>query len=198
MSEPSSEEQGAGRETGSLPIGIRARARRLYRNRRAQLMEVPVAVLEARFGDALSADRETHQSARVSLDAATLEIGFAGKHRMFGSLIDTQWVGVTGTLAEPIDQLDYRFDKRRFFVKKGSDGDLAARLSDSRTQGLAQAAELKALTVEEHPDGRRVTMIPLPGTITAVYFPPLPPYTVPMKAHEVEAQIDLVLHLLAR
>jgi hypothetical protein len=160
-------------------------------------MEVPIEVLERRFGDAMTADTETHQSARVELANCTIEIGFSGRHRMFGSLNDTPWIAIAGTHNEATTEMQYRFDRHRFVVKRGADDALAATLSDDRTKRLARAAELKELTVADNPAGRRVTMIPLPGTITAVYFPPLPPYTVPMKPAEVEAQIDLLQHLLS-
>jgi hypothetical protein len=46
-------------------------------------------------------------------------------------------------------------------------------------------------------EGRRVELTPLAGTITAVYFPPMPPYTVLLREGETSDHLDLVLHLLS-
>ena len=45
------------------------------------------------------------------------------------------------------------------------------------------------------PGGRLVEITPLPGTITAVYFPPMPPYSVPIRPDEADDQLRLLLHL---
>ena len=50
--------------------------------------------------------------------------------------------------------------------------------------------------MRDDPGGRLVELIPLAGTITAMYFPPLPPYTVPLKDAEADDHVSLVLHLL--
>jgi hypothetical protein len=125
-----------------------------------------------------------------------IEVGFAGVFRMFGALIDTQWVGVAGSPGAVSTQLEYRFDRRRFVVKKGDRLDLATHLGDEVTTALAKRAELKAIKVDDSPSGRIVTITPLAGTITAVYFPPMPPYSVPIKLEEAKDHITLLLHLL--
>jgi hypothetical protein len=152
--------------------------------------------LIARFGtDAVQVDNDDARSARVVLDEVTIEVGFAGIFRMFGALIDTQWVGVRGSgSAETI--LEYRFDKKKFLVKTGSDTALEERLSDATTGALAARSELKKLRVEDGAASRRVVITPLAGTITAVYVPPMPPYSVPMKIGEANDHIELLLHLL--
>jgi hypothetical protein len=115
---------------------------------------------------------------------------------MFGALIDLQWVAVRGSVAPEDEHLEYRFDKKTFAVKKGSDTALAHRLADTRTVELAGRSELKSLSVAHGATGRRVIITPLPGTITAVYFPPLPPYSVPLKPHEARDHIELAIHLI--
>ncbi len=193
---PESFDQGAGRKTGSLPMGLRSRARRLYRIRREQLMEIPVAALNERFGPDQVVVDEHHQYARVESSDYTLELGFAGTYRMFGALIDMQWVALRGDTTGTTDEFEYRFDRKSFVVKKGSDQVLGARMADHRAVELAGRSELKSLKVSNGPSGRKVTITPLPGTITAVYFPPLPPYSVPLKPHEARDHIALALHLL--
>jgi hypothetical protein len=161
------------------------------------LLEVPTAALRRRFGaEAVTVDEEEARSARVVDGDLTLEVGFSGVFRMFGALIDTQWVGVRGELAEERVRLAYRFDKETFVVKHGADTGLAARLGGGATTTLAARSELKSIEVEDDGTGRRVVITPLPGTITAVYFPPMPPYSVPLKANEADDHIALALHLL--
>jgi hypothetical protein len=186
--------QGAGRKAGPLPFSPRSRAKRMYRARRRRILEVPVAALVRRFGATrVEVDEEESRSARVTLDGAAIEVGFSGVFRMFGALIDTQWIGVSGVPRSPTHLLEYRFDKRTFVTKKGPDGDLASRLSDQQTKALAGRSELKSISVEDGPEGRRVVITPLAGTITAVYVPP-----VPIKPQEADDHIALLLHLLGR
>ena len=73
---------------------------------------------------------------------------------------------------------------------------MARHFSDETTRRLAARSELKRLTVRDDAEGRLVELVPLAGTITAVYFPPMPPYTVPLKDEEADDHISLVLHLL--
>lgn len=159
-------------------------------------MEVPLEAIRQRFGADSVEVADFHQGARIQGPDYTLEVSFAGKYRMFGALIDLQWVGLRGMVLPEDDQYEYRFDKKRFAVKKGSDDALALRLADTRTIELAGRSELKSLSLTHGPAGRRVIITPLPGTITAVYFPPLPPYSVPLKPHEAKDHIALALHLL--
>lgn len=191
--------QGAGRKAGPLPFSPRSRAKRMYRARRKRLLEVPTEALVRRFGAAnVVVDEDEARSARVILDDAVIEMGFSGLFRMFGALIDTQWVGVSGNPADPETVLEFRFDRMSFATKQGSGTALADRLGDATTRQLAERAELKSIRVEDGPEGRRVVITPLAGTITAVYLPPMPPYSVPIKPEEADDHIALVLHLLRK
>jgi len=163
-------------------------------------LEVPTGALVRRFGAGrVEVDEADARYARVRVRAdLTVEVGFSGIFRMFGALIDTQWVAKRGS---PVDgggatELEYRFDKGAFVTKRGSGSDLARRLGDRRTTSLATKAELKKIEVVDTPEGRLVTIVPLPGTITAMYFPPLPPYTVPIRPEEADDQLSLLLHLV--
>lgn len=197
----SSDPRGAGRKAGSSPFAYRNRVKRLYRSRREKLLVVPHAALLKRFG-ALNVDLDEVEarSTRAEVgEGIVVEAGFKGNFRMFGALIDTQWVGRRGTPPdESADLLEYRFDKEVFRVRRGDEQTrrLAERLGDSRTKALAKAGVLKSIKVLDTPDGRQVEIVPLAGTITAMYFPPMPPYTVPIKPEEAAAQLDLALHLL--
>jgi len=162
-------------------------------------LEVPTEALVRRFGSGrVEVDEADARYARVQVRPdLTVEVGFAGLFKMFGALIDTQWVARRGS---PVDdggatELDYRFDKGVFVTKRGAGDELARRLGDRRTTTLAARAELKKIGVLDTPAGRLVTIVPLPGTITAMYFPPLPPYTVPIRPEEADDQLALLLHL---
>ena len=187
---------GAGREAGSVPFSPRARARRTYRTRRRRLLEIPVEALRERYGDAVEVDEEFFRNARVDLGDHRLEVGFAGKYRMFGALIDTQWVAERGILGAERNEMDYRFDKERFSVRRGVDTGLAEWAADATTRKLASRAELKEIRLLDDGSSRQVQIRPLAGTITAMYFPPLPPYSVPLKQGEARDHIELALHLL--
>lgn len=204
MSEPDSprsDTEGAGRKAGSFPFGYRNRVKHLYRSRRTKLLVVPHGALTRRFGtDAVELDTADARNTRVTLESGSvIEAGFKGNFRMFGALIDTQWIGQRGTPpGESADLLEYRFDKEKFRVRRGDEATarLADRMCDATMRTLAKDAVLKSIRVLDGPDGRQVEVIPLAGTITAMYFPPLPPYTVPIKPAEAKAQLDLVMDLL--
>ena len=179
------------------PWGLRSRVRRLYGSRRERLLVVPRRALDRRFTPARVQSDDDHRWLRVELEGdSVIEVGFAGTFRMFGALIDTQWTGRVGSVPDKAPRYDYRFDKKSFRAHSGGDSATAGRYSDETTRRLAGRSELKRLTLRDHANGRLVELVPLAGTITAVYFPPMPPYTVPIKAEEADDHISLVLHLL--
>ena len=178
--------------------GIRSRVRRLYGSRRERLLLVPRRALERHFTAGRVTSDDDHRWLRVDLDSTSvLEVGFAGNFRMFGALIDTQWTARTGAVDPGASRYDYRFDKQAFRAHSGGNGATATRLSDGTTRRLAGGSELKRLTVRDgEGGGRMVEVVPLAGTITAVYFPPMPPYTVPLRESEADDHISLLLHIL--
>jgi hypothetical protein len=162
------------------------------------LLEVPFEALQRRFGPgSVELDDTEYRFARVQARSdLTVEVGFAGVFRMFGALIDTQWVARRGgPPGEDAVELEYRFDKEAFRRGRSEDDPLARRLGTKRTRKLAGRAELKKIKVLDGHGGRLVEIIPLPGTITAVYFPPMPPYTVPIRPGEADDQLELLLYL---
>ncbi|MGH8912059.1 MAG: hypothetical protein ACRDVD_06060 [Acidimicrobiia bacterium] len=188
---------GADDQSRRSPWGLRSRARRLYGSRRERLLVVPRLALVRRFGSTRVEADDDNRWLRVRLDAdAKVEAGFSGNFRMFGALIDTQWTARVGTVETDSPRYDYRFDKQTFRAHSGGDTATAERLSDATTRGLAGRSEVKRLTVRDGSEGRLVELVPLAGTITAVYFPPMPPYTVPLKAEEADDHLTLVIHLL--
>ena len=189
----------AGDRGRRIPWGLRSRARRLYGSRRQRLLIVPRGALDRRFTPARVDSDDDNRWLRVQLEGdSVLEVGFAGTFRMFGALIDTQWTGRVGKVHERAPRYDYRFDKQSFRPHAGGDAATATHFSDETTRRLAGRSELKRLTVRDGTEGRLVELVPLAGTITAVYFPPMPPYTVPLKDEEADDHISLVLHLLGR
>lgn len=187
----------AGNQGRRTPWGLRSRARRLYGSRRQRLLVVPRGALDRRFGRARVQSDDDNRWLRVQLEAdSVLEVGFAGTFRMFGALIDTQWTGRVGRVHDGAARYDYRFDKQNFRPHTGGDSATARHFSDEATRRLAARGELKRLTVRHDAEGRLVEVVPLAGTITAVYFPPMPPYTVPLKDQEADDHISLVLHLV--
>ncbi len=163
------------------------------------MLEVPFEALQRRFGrNNVELDDIEFRYARVrARPDLIVEVGFSGVFRMFGALIDTQWVARRGgPPGEGAVEVEYRFDKSAFFRGRSGDDPLARRLSDERTRRLADHAELKKVRVLDGPGGRLVEITPLPGTITAVYFPPMPPYSVPIRPEEADDHLELLLHLV--
>ena len=178
-----------------LALSPRARAARLYRGRRQGLLEVPVEALR-RAGLDPSVDPDAHW-ARATLDTQTdVEVGFVGRARVFGVLIDTRWTArrrVTGAVSH---ELRWRFGAHGGF-RSTPGTPLVGRLnSDPVLRRLVDAGELRRFDITTKADAITVSLGPLPGTLTALYLPPLPPTTVALRPAEADAHIALLARTL--
>ena len=170
----------------------------LYETRRRRILEEPRAALE-KFNIDYQVT-EGHRQVRARLgDDVQLAVGFTGRIRIFGALLDTTWVAAKGDLgATKPDMASYHFTKKRFTTRSNKDYVIAAadRASrDSQVQRLIPEGELKHVRLLVGPRGQKVEIIPLPGTITAIFLPPVPPYSVPIRQEEADAQLQLLLRL---
>jgi hypothetical protein len=183
-----------------LPLSLRHRVSLLYEGRRATVLGEPVAAMR-RAGLDPVVDAH-HRYARGQSGPTTIEVGFAHDFRIFGALIDTLWTGKHEAACGPTTLLGYRFGRNGSFLARTRSEKarewVEALDSDVRIRELIAQAELKELRLEEGPRGRIVQLQPLPGTITALYFPPLPPYTVLIRPGEADAQLELLTRLLTR
>lgn len=184
-----------------VPLALRERVSLLYEGRRATVLAEPVAAMR-RAGLDVVVDKRHRFARSRSGSAVTIEVGFASSFRIFGALIDTVWTGKDETARGTGAVLNYRFGRNGRFLP----GTRSARArewadelyADGSLRPLIDRAELKDVRLEEGPRGRIVQLQPLAGTITAVYFPPLPPYTVLIRPSEADAQLELLTRLLPR
>lgn len=182
-------------------MSLRTRVSLLYRGRRQTLLEQPIEAMR-RAGLEPVADSDS-RFARAALGGDMIEAGFANTFRVFGTLIDTLWTAKRGEIDRPDVRLQFRFgrgEKGRFVVRSG--GERGRRLAESLNRDpdlrrLIKEGELKLVIVEESAAGRRVQVQPMAGTITAMYFPPLPPYTIALHSNEADAQLELATRLLS-
>jgi hypothetical protein len=180
------------------PLSLRHRVSLLYEGRRAAVLAEPVDAMRRAGLRPVVEPRSRHARSRVG-DDTTIEVGFASSVRIFGALIDTLWTGKReGALPPAV--LAYRFGRGGRFVAKTSSRpgrELADALNDDPAlRPLFARAELKDVHLAQGPQGRSVQLQPLAGTITALYFPPLPPYTVLIRPDEADAQLALLTRLL--
>jgi hypothetical protein len=176
-------------------LSPRRRAALLYRQRREALLAEPIAALR-RAGLTPTLD-DDFLAARSDLeDGGMLEVGFRVDGRIFGVLIDTLWTLRTSSKG-PEERLVYRFGRHpRFVAARGRAGNLANRLNrDHHLRELIAQAELRNVLIDNTRSRRLVQLRPAPGTLTAVYFPPMPPLSVPMKPAEADAHIDILRRL---
>ena len=180
------------------PLSLRYRASLLYEGRRRAVLDEPVEAMR-RAGLQPVIDIHSRFARARTGDDTIVEAGFASSVRIFGALIDTLWTGKReGT--RPSAVIGFRFGRNGRFVPKSRiqrARDVAEALNAEPTlQELVARAELKDVRFEDGPRGRLVQLQPLAGTITALYFPPLPPYTVPIRPGEADAQLELLTRLL--
>jgi hypothetical protein len=181
------------------PLSLRHRVSLLYEGRRSAVLAEPVDAMR-RAGLHPAVEPRSRYARSPLGDDTTVEVGFASSVRIFGALIDTLWTGKReGALPPAV--LAYRFGRGgRFVTKTGGrrGGDLADAFNDDPAlRPLLARAELKNIHLAQGPRGRSVQLQPLAGTITALYFPPLPPYTVLIRPDEADAQLALLTRLLA-
>lgn len=178
-------------------FNMRTRMSGLYETRRRRILEEPRAALE-KF-DIDHQVTEGHRQVRARLDDdVRLAVGFTGRIRIFGALLDTLWVTVRGDPGPKPERIAYHFRHNRFATRSQKEyaqaaADRANR--DSPVRRLIPKGELKHVRLLVGPRGQRVEVIPLPGTITAIFIPPMPPYTVPIRQDEADAQLQLLLRL---
>jgi hypothetical protein len=168
------------------------------------LLEVPVAALRAAGHDVM-VDADA-RGARSTIDADTvIGVGFAGAARIFGVMMDTVWTLRTTAITSTPVTVTYRFGGRR---RRGWHGSAAPSLSAAAALNVAAAlnaardlddlidrATLKRATVRLGPAHTMIELTPIPGTLTSLYLPPLPPSTVPLRPAEAAAQVALLTRL---
>ncbi|MFC5995721.1 hypothetical protein ACFQE5_16030 [Pseudonocardia hispaniensis] len=180
-------------------MSLRHRVSLLYAGRRQTILEVAVEAMRRAGLDPLVEPQHRYARGRIGQHIA-IEVGFATCFRIFGALIDTLWTGTNEEIRRPIAPLGYRFGRPGRFVPR-TRGDTARRWadalgSDPALRPLIARAELAEIRLTESPQGRTAQLRPLAGTITALYFPPLPPYTVRLRPDEADAQLELLTRLL--
>ena len=181
------------------PLSLRHRASLLYEGRRSAVLEEPVDAMRRAGLHPVTDPRSRHARSRIGDDIA-VEVGFASSFRIFGALIDTLWTGKREGVRLPPAVIGYRFGRSGRFVPKTRSeraGVVAEALNaNPDLRPLLARAELKDVHLAQGPQGRSVQLQPLAGTITALYFPPLPPYTVLIRPDEADAQLVLLTRLL--
>lgn len=194
-------QQSERRQRRLAALSLRYRASLLYEGRRKTILNEPVEAMR-RVGLQPVVDPQCRYARSQFGQGVIIEVGFANSFRIFGALIDTLWTGRHEGTRRPRIVLGYRFGRNgRFTPKTRSEKayEWAEALnSDPTLRQLLARAELKDLHLEESPRGRIIQLQPLAGTITALYFPPLPPYTVPVNPVEADAQLELLTRLLTQ
>ena len=178
-------------------FNIRTRVSGLYETRRRRILEEPRAALE-KFNIIYQVTQGHRQVKALLDDDVQLAVGFTGRVRIFGALLDTIWVTLKGEPGDKPERISYNFKHNRFTTRSSKPyvQEVAERATrDSQVRKLIPNGELKQVQLLVGPGGQRAEIIPMPGTITAIFLPPMPPYSVPMRQEEADAQLQLLLRL---
>jgi hypothetical protein len=91
--------------------------------------------------------------------------------------------------------------RRGFVPRRGSDqqlSHLADRLNDDEVlRETLRNSSVRAVGIAKDSNGWTVRLEPVPGVVTVMYVPPLPPFAVRLQPAEVDGQVEVLRRLVA-
>lgn len=184
--------------TTAQPIGRLVRGR--YESTRREVLESVAAPLRT-SGARPRLDADARRlTARVR--GMEVEVAFRTRRQLFGAHLHAVYTvarGGTGTAAGAVGYRWGLVQRRGFVARRGSDPELvglADRLNaDEPLRTLLRDAGVRAVGIAKSSSGWVVRLEPVPGVITVMYVPPLPPFAVRLQPDEVDGHVE-VLHRL--
>lgn len=180
------------------PIGRLVRGR--YESTRREVLESVAAPLRT-SGARPHIDADARRlTARVR--GMDLEVAFRTRRQLFGAHLHAVYTVSRGGAGTAAGAVGYRWglvQRRGFVARRGSDPELvglADRLNaDEPLRALLRDAGVRAVGIAKSSSGWVVRLEPVPGVITVMYVPPLPPFAVRLQPDEVDGHVE-VLHRL--
>lgn len=182
----------------ALPVGRLVRER--YETTRREVLESVAAPLRSSGARPRLDDDARRLTARVR--GMDLEVAFRLRRQLFGAHQHAVYTVTRSGRGPSEGAVGYRWGlarRRGFVARRGSDPALTAladRLNqDEELRTLLRDAAVRAVGIARTSAGWVVRLEPVPGVITVMYVPPVPPFAVRLQPHEVEGHVE-VLHRL--
>ena len=182
------------------PIGRLVRGR--YESTRREVLESIAGPLRS-TGARPQIDADARRlTARVR--GLEVEVAFRTRRQLFGAHLHAVYtVSVRGG-GRSEGAVGYRWGlvhRRGFVARRGSDEQLsrlADRLNDDDVlRTTLRDANVRAVGIAKDSSGWTVRLEPVPGVVTVMYVPPLPPFAVRLQPAEVDGQVEVLRRLVA-
>lgn len=186
--------------TVARPVGRLVRAR--YESTRREVLESIADPLRS-LGARPKVDAASRKlTARVR--GMDVEVAFLTRRQLFGAHLHAVYTVAVRGGERASGAVGYRWgvvSRRGFVARRGSDArlsEMAERLNaDESLRALLRDAGVRAVGIASGENGWVVRLEPVPGVITVMYVPPLPPFAVRLKPDEVEGHVEVLQRLTA-
>jgi hypothetical protein len=184
--------------TTAQPIGRLVRGR--YQTTRREVLESVAAPLRS-SGARPRIDPDARRlTARIR--GVDLEVAFRTRRQLFGAHLHAVYTVRMRGGGPARGAVGYRWglvQRRGFVARRASDprlSTLADRLNEDRTlHTVMRECQVRAVGIAKDATGWVVHLEPVPGVITVMYVPPLPPFAVRMKPAEVDGHVETLCRL---
>lgn len=186
--------------TMAQPVGRLVRGR--YESTRREVLESVAAPLRS-TGARPRIDSDARRlTARVR--GMDLEVAFRTRRQLFGAHLHAVYTVAVPEGGSAQGAVGYRWglvQRRGFVARRGSDAELST-LADRLNEDLAlrtlmRDAGVRAVGIARDSAGWVVRLEPVPGVVTVMYVPPLPPFAVRMQPDEVIGHVEVLRRLTA-
>lgn len=186
--------------TMAQPIGRLVRGR--YESSRREVLESIAAPLRSSGARPRIDAGARRLTARVrGLD---LEVAFRTRRQLFGAHLHAVYSTEVRGGGQSQGAVGYRWGlvhRRGFVARRGSDpqlSHLADRLNDDEVlRETLRSSSVRAVGIAKDSNGWTVRLEPVPGVVTVMYVPPLPPFAVRLQPAEVDGHVDVLRRLVA-
>jgi hypothetical protein len=182
------------------PIGRLVRGR--YESTRREVLESVAGPLRSSGARRRRCEDARRLTARVR--GMDLEVAFRTRRQLFGAHLHTVYSVTVRGGGSAQGAVGYRWGlvhRRGFVARRGSDVELS-RLADRLNEDLPlrtlmRDAGVRAVGIAKDSAGWVVRLEPVPGVVTVMYVPPLPPFAVRMQPDEVDGHVEVLRRLTA-
>lgn len=133
-----------------------------------------------------------------------VEVAFRTRRQLFGAHLHAVYTVAVRGGGPAEGAVGYRWGlvhRRGFVARRDSDQQLsrlADRLNDDEVlRATLRDSSVRAVGIAKDSNGWTVRLEPVPGVITVMYVPPLPPFAVRLQPAEVDGHVEVLRRLVS-